>query len=108
MTFAEYEMLQAKLDNKLNSKDNYGRAKKAEYYEGVEDCKAFVTEVFGRTQRHEPMTRAEYEMFQAQFDKLNSKHVQGMNKEEAHRNGVLACKSMLKNVFEQSQKQSEE
>ena len=47
------------------------------------------------------MTLYEYQILQ---DRLSAKLIKGRstNKEEAYNNGVLACKSILKEIYEQS------
>jgi hypothetical protein len=49
------------------------------------------------------MTRQEYEYLQERFSKLLAKKPYGRaNEKEAYRSGVLAAKSVLKDVYEHS------
>ena len=51
------------------------------------------------------MDRREYELLQERFSKLLSKKPYGRaNEKEAYRSGVLAAKSVLKEVFYKQQK----
>ena len=48
------------------------------------------------------MTKSEYEKLQDLFSKKITKcEYLGRNKEGAYRDGILACKSILKTVYEQ-------
>ena len=46
------------------------------------------------------MTKKEYETLQDRFSKKLDRHPYTGNKGQAYKEGVLACKSILKEVFE--------
>ena len=49
------------------------------------------------------MTQNEYNILQERFSaKLRNRYTYSSNRNEAYKDGVLACKSILKEIFEQS------
>lgn len=101
MTELEYNYIQERFHKKLNS---YRSNRKEAYNEGVLACESILTAHFERQlfPRRTPvkittLDESEYSYLQECFSKKLIRYC--TNKEEAYNNGVLACKSILKEIY---------
>lgn len=112
MTNYEYRELQERFTAKLKNHQGYSTQKETAYNDGVLACKSILKDVFKHQQnREDEIYRELQERFTAKLKNFPgfaaTGHGYANKKTTAYNEGVLACKSILKDVFKHQQNREE-